>query len=336
MRHRNRWTPRAVAALTFGVLGVVALPGAVPAQQPAAVKMAYSAQQQIPYAASLVAWQNLKGITVEPVYMRNSPQAVQTLLKGDVQMVQTNPVAAFKAILEGGPLTVLAGLMLNEWTIVSRAEIAEPRHLAGKQLAVHSESSMSYTVAKYFVKKEAIPNVRILFIAGSPNRAQALRSGQIDATTLYITDAVRLAMTDPGKFRVLADFSNMSEAMDSVLLVRKDWLAAHPREAREILTTLVQTHRWMAKHPAEAVERVARLFPKEKPEFVKAAVESYLEKGIWDADAALRPDLIRTVVDFLATETGDLPKDVNRDPAAYATFAPLDEVLAQLGRVGGK
>lgn len=317
------------------VLGL-GLPGEAWAQQPPAVKMAYSAQQQIPYAASLVAWQNLKGITVEAVYMRNSPQAVQTLLKGDVQMVQTNPVAAFKAIMEGGPLTVIAGLMLNEWTIVSRADIAEPRQLAGKQLAVHSESSMSNTVAKYFVKKENIPNVRILFIAGSPNRAQALRSGQIDATTLYITDAVRLGMTDPGKFRVLADFSKMSEAIDSVLLVRKDWLGARPRDVREILTALVQTHRWMARHPAEAVDRVAKLFPKERPEFVKAAVETYLEKGIWDADAALRPDMVRTMIDFLANETGDLPKEVNRDPAIYATFAPLDEVLTQLGRAGGK
>lgn len=329
-------TRRAGMALAaLACLGVLAIPAGAPAQQPASAKMGYSAQQQIPYAASLVAWQDLKGVKLEPVFMRTSPLAVQTLLRGDVQMVQTNPVVAFKAITEGAPLTVVSGLMLNDWTIVGRADIAEVRQLAGKQIAVHSESSLSNTVTKYFLKKQNIPGARIIFIAGSPNRAQALRSGQIEATALYITDAVRLSITDPGKFRIVADFSSMTEAIDSVLLVRKDWLAARPREMREILKTLLETHRWMPKRPAEANARVTRIFPTENPAVLSAALEAYLTRGIWHPDGGITPNSIRTMVDFFATETGDLPKDVSRDPATFVNFEPLEDVLREIGRAAG-
>ncbi len=325
---------RALAALTF--VGALAFPASAPAQQPAVVKMGYSSPQQIPYAATLVAWEDLKGVKIDPVFMRTSPLAVQTLLRGDVQMVQTNPTAAFKAIIEGAPVTAVVGLVLNDWTIVSRNDISDPRQLAGKQIAVHSESSMSNSVSKYYVKKQNIPGARILFIAGSLNRAQALRAGQIEAAALYMTDAVRLNLSDPGKFRVLVDFSPVTEAIDSVLLVRKDWLAAHPKEMREILKTLLETYRWMPKRPAEAKARVTRLYPTEDPALVSAALDAYLNRGMWHPDGGITPESIRTMVEFLATETGDLPKDVKRDPAAYATFEPLDDVLREIGRAAGK
>jgi len=328
---------RAVVALAaLALLGALALPAGAPAQQPVSAKMGYSSPQQIPYAGTLVAWEDLKGVKLQPVFMRTSPLAVQTLLRGDVQMVQTNPTAAFKAIVEGAPITAVCGLVLNDWTIVSRAEIADVRQLAGKQIAVHSESSMSNSVTKYLVKKQNIPDARILFIAGSLNRAQALRTGQIEAAALYMTDAVRLNLSDPGKFRILVDFAPMTEAIDSVLLVRKDWLAGHPREMREIIGTLLETYRWIPVRPADAKARVARIYPTESPALVSAALDAYINRGMWPPDGSLTPDSVRTMVDFLATETGDLPKDVKRDPAIYATLAPLDDVLREIGRVAGR
>ena len=71
---------------------------------------------------------------------------------------------------EGAPVTAVSGLMLNDWTIVSRSDLTDVRQLAGKQVAVHSESSMAYSVTKYVIKKENIPDVRVLFIAGSNNK----------------------------------------------------------------------------------------------------------------------------------------------------------------------
>ncbi len=332
MARMRRW----VALGALALLAVTWLPAGAAAQGPVAVRMGYSSPQQIPYAASLVAWEDLKGVKITPVFMRTSPLAVQTLLRGDVQMVQTNPAAAFKAIAEGAPLTVTSGLMLNDWTIVARGDLTDLRQLAGKQVAVHSESSMAYAVTKYIVKKDRIPDVHILFIAGSLNRAQALRAGQVDAAALYMTDAVRLNLSDPGKFRILKDFSSLTEAIDSVLLVRKDWLAAHPKEMREILKALLETYRWMPKRPAEAKARVAKLYATETPALISAALDSYLTRGMWPPDGGVTLDSIRGMLDFFATETGDLPKDAKRDPSLYATLAPLEDVLREIGRAGAR
>jgi ABC-type nitrate/sulfonate/bicarbonate transport system substrate-binding protein len=329
-----RATGGRVAALAL--LVVLVLPGWAKAQQPLAVRMGYSSPQQIPYSATLVAWEDLRGVKITPVFMRTSPLAVQTLLRGDVQMVQTNPPAAFKAIAEGAPLTVVSGLMLNDWTMVSRADLADAHQLAGKQVAVHSESSMSYSVTKYTIKKQNIPDVRILFIAGSLNRAQALRTGQIDGAALYMTDAVRLNLSDPGKFRILVDFASMTEAIDSVILVRKDWLGSHPKEMREIIKGMLEAYRWMPKRPAEAKARVTKLYPTESPALVSAALDTYLSRGMWPPDGGVTAESIRGMLDFFVTETGDLSKDAKRDPASYATLDPLEDVLREIGRTTGR
>ncbi len=105
---------------------------------------------------------------------------------------------------------------------------------------------------------------------------------------------------------------------------------------REILRTLLETYRWMPQHPAEAKARVERLYPTESPALISAAFDSYIQRGMWPANGALTSDLVRAMVVFLATESGDLPAGAARDPATYATLQPLEDVLGAIGRVANR
>ena len=156
--------------------------------------------------------------------------------------------------------------------------------------------------------------------------------GEIDATSIFITDAIRLEMLAPGRFHILVDFKDMP-VHDSVFAVRRDWLSTHQEETEDLLRSLVETHRRMAAGPEWAVARALQLFPDQDPAFVTASVRAFISRGIWDANAGMPDgsDTIRNMIKYFKTIEA-LPANASEDPRYYADLTYLDRVLAKVGR----
>ena len=311
-------------------LGLLAAPAAAKKSR---LVVSYSAVKQLPYAGSLIAWELLraKGYEVVPTFMPRSELSVQALTQGNSDFAQVNPAAASVAIASGADLAILVALMQSHFTLVTPVSITSPEQLSGKRIAVHSLASMSNTVVQYAIRKYGIKNPNVLIIPGSPARAQALLQGQIDATSLFLTDAVRLELQAPGRFHVLVDFTDLP-VPESVLVVRRDWLATHQEEVRDVLRGLLEAHRRITANPGWAVQQAGRLYPEEETAFVEAAVRAYAERRVWDPNGGIRDlEAIRSMVAFLKS-TGDLPASAPDQPEVYADLRPLNAVLSELGR----
>jgi ABC-type nitrate/sulfonate/bicarbonate transport system substrate-binding protein len=221
---------------------------------------------------------------------------------------------------------------LGQWVMVAPTAITSPQQLARKRIAVHSLSSVSNMVVQFAIKKYRISNPQVLVIPGSVARAQAILAGQIDATSVFISDAIRLDMVAPGRFHILLDFKDMP-VHDSVFVARRDWLSTHQDETEDLLRSLIETHRRMAAGPEWGVARALNLFPDEDPAFVTAAVRAFISRGIWDADAGIPngPDTIRDMIKYLKSVEA-LPANASEDPQYYADLTTLNRVLAKVGR----
>lgn len=322
---------RRVSAL---LIGCAFLAVWTPARAAQRLGFAFPAVKQIPYANVLLAGQRLeqeKGHEFRPVFLRRPELAVQALLRGDVEMIQVNPVAAAQAIHEGAPLVMLMQPLLNHWVLVAPATVAKPEDLSGRRIAVHSETSMSNTVVKHAIRKHNIRNPQILIIPGSPARAQALQSGQIDATSLFLTDVVRLDLDAPGKFKILATFTDVP-APDAVLVARREWAQQNAQMITDMIGAVLRINRRMTTDTGYAIQRAIALYPDEDQRFIVAAVREYVRRGVWDKNGGdFSPAFISRMIRFLIDETKDLPPAANQPPTRYVDFQPFQSVLAQMG-----
>lgn len=324
--------------IAFG-LGMVLL--LVP-MMPAAARqnrlaVGFGGVKQIAHTATLVAMERLRdrGYDTVPVFLPQTPLTIQAVLQKELDFGLPDPISAATAILRGAPITIVGAYAmpgLGQWVMVAPKSIDSPKQLARKRIAVHSLSSVSNMVVQFAIKKYGIAGAQVLVIPGSVARAQALLQGEIDATSIFITDAIRLDMVAPGRFRILLDFKDMP-VNDSVFVARRDWLSTHQEETEDLLRSLVETHRRMAAGPEWGVARALQLFPDEDPAFVTASVRAFISRGIWDANAGIPdgPDTIRNMIKYLKSIEA-LPANSSEDPGYYADLTALDNVLKKVGR----
>jgi ABC-type nitrate/sulfonate/bicarbonate transport system substrate-binding protein len=328
---RRPWT-----ALWVGVL--VCLLATIPATaRQNRIAVGFGGVKQVPHTATLIAMDRLRdrGYDPEPVFIPQTQLTIPAVMRGEIDFGLPDPISAATAIMKGVPIAIVGAYAmpgLGQWVMVAPKSFTSPKQLARKRIAVHSLSSVSNMVVQFAIKKYAIANPQVLVIPGSVARAQALLQNEIDATSVFIADAIRLDMVAPGRFHILLDFKDMP-VHDSVFVARRDWLSAHQTETEDLLRSLIETHRRMAAGPEWGVTRALNLFPDQDPAFVSATVRAFIARGIWDANAGIPngPETIRNMIKYLKTVEA-IPSDASEDPGYYADLTALDRVLAKVGR----
>jgi ABC-type nitrate/sulfonate/bicarbonate transport system substrate-binding protein len=324
--------------IAFGLAVVLLLLPMMPAAaRQNRLAVGFGGVKQIPHMATLVAMERLRdrGYDTVPVFLPQSHLIIQAVLLKELDFGSTAPITVTTAILQGAPITIVGAYAmpgLGQWVLVAPKSIDSPKQLARKRIAVHDLTGISNMVVQFAIKKYGIAGAQVLVIPGSVVRAQALLQGEIDATSIFITDAIRLEMLAPGRFHILVDFKDMP-VHDSVFAVRRDWLSTHQEETEDLLRSMVETHRRMAAGPEWAVARALQLFPDQDPAFVTASVRAFISRGIWDANAGMPdgPDTIRNMIKYFKTIEA-LPANASEDPRYYADLTYLDRVLAKVGR----
>ncbi|MDR7523048.1 MAG: ABC transporter substrate-binding protein [Armatimonadota bacterium] len=319
-----------VAFTLFAILACTAAPAL---SREARLTFGFAGVKQLHYTATLIALDRLRDRGYEPVsvFFPRPELAAQALIRGEVDLARLDSITASNVIARGAQISMVAAPGLSEWVLVTPKTIATPQALARRRIAVHSVSSMSNGVVQYAIKKHRIADPQILIIPGSPARAQALLQGEIDATSLFLIDAIRLQMLAPDRFHILVDFKDLP-VVDSVVVARREWLAGRQPEVQDFVRVLLETHRRITAGAEWAVARTLHLFPDQDPAFVAAAVRAYAARGIWDVNGGIggltkAPEMVR----FLKT-LEMLPASASENREDYTDLQHLQAVLARIGR----
>jgi ABC-type nitrate/sulfonate/bicarbonate transport system substrate-binding protein len=322
------------AEILVGLALVALLTVATPAAaRQTRLVVGFSGVKQLTYAAMLIALERARdrGYEVVPVFFPRPELAVQALLRGETDLARIEPSSVSVAIARGAGLAIVGAAATSQWVLVSPRSVTAPAQLARRRVAVHSVASMSNTVVQYAIKKYKIAQPQILIIPGSPARAQALMQGEIDATSLFLTDAIRIEQLAPGRFHVLVDFREMP-MVDSVIVARRDWIPGHREEIEDVLRGLLETHRRIAAGPEWGAARTRQLFPDEDAAFVSAVVRAYIARGVWDQNGGIdHLTAAGRMVRFLK-EIEALPAGAPDGAASYVELGPLQDVLKRIGR----
>ncbi|MBX3095136.1 MAG: ABC transporter substrate-binding protein [Cryobacterium sp.] len=290
------------------------------------LRVAYGGVAQLQYSASRVAWQELndQGWDITEEFLPQAELAIQALEQGAVDIVPTASSTAMKAIESGADIVGLVAVSRAEWALVGHAGITSAAELSGKKIAVHSETSLSNLVVQYTLNENDIDDAEVLMIPGSPARSQALAQGQIDATSLFVADALRLQQSD-ASFSIIETYSNLP-FVDQLLWVRRDFVETHRAELQAILSALLETYERFGDDLDWAAAESGALMPDEPEDLVRAVVEEYKQIGVWPADGGIPSyEFFEDTIAFL--KRGNvLGAAASDDPRDYIDLSILEEV----------
>ena len=179
------------------------------------------------------------GLDADLVFISGSARAMQALLGGSIQAADSDGVGPINAILRGGDVVIVAGLINKTlFKFVAQKEISAPAQLRGKKIGVanfggSNEFAVLLALKEWNLPKEA---VTILAAGGSALRLAALEKRGLDASVLPYDHA--LAASRMG-MRVLADIPELVPAFpDKVITVRRSYLEKERDAAKKYLQAL--------------------------------------------------------------------------------------------------
>lgn len=165
------------------------------------------------------------GLQVDLVFIPSGVRAMQALLGGSAQSVDSSGITPINAILQGGEAVIVAGLSNKPlFKFVARSEIRDPKDLKGKKIGLagfggSNEFLVVLALNKWGISRDA---VTLVGAGDAAVRLLALQRKALDATVLPYDQA--LAAAGQG-IRILADVPELIPSFpDNVISIRRSFL----------------------------------------------------------------------------------------------------------------
>jgi NitT/TauT family transport system substrate-binding protein len=275
-----------------------------------------------------------RGLNVEYQYVAEDTLSIQSMIRGETDIVVGTPPVAINAHQQDPRIQFLAQYNRQAWSLASTSEITDVEQLAGKTIAVHGETSFTKTVADLIIEEYGLEDVDVVIIPGSDVRAQALLSGQIDATVLDIQDVALASTQAPGEINVLVRFSQLYPQLTSVRMTAlSDWIDGNRDLAKAIVQELIVQNRAAVEDPEGTIEKAQAEYADQDPALVEGIISAFIEGDHWVLDGGMSEENalyeLQFFLDAGQTELESTPENVE----ALYRLDLTNEVLDELGRV---
>lgn len=229
---------------------------------------------------------------------------VQGVASGEVDLGTGQMPAVLLAQEQGVPLTMIAEFARNTWTSYAKTEFASCEGLNGIAYAVHSLSSFTYLYPKAWIEQTCPGTTpEWIILPGSENRLAAMLTGEIDATTMELADAVSLeAQNQDGKWANVVNFATALDVITGTYWGNSDFIRSNPNTITKFLATVLEEMRHLMGDQAYFEQQLEKYLP----EYTEAGVADdiaalYIDLDIFPADGGMTVDSMESSLSFLKT-----------------------------------
>lgn len=206
------------------------------------------------------------GLDVELVLFQTGPAAIQGLLSGDLQAVESAVVASLNLARQGIPLYFLTTGGMNTpatpaGTIIVRPDesrIKSFSDLKGRKIAQLGKGTITHLRLLSAIRMAELQPSDVAEIhAPFPAMGGLLQSGQVDAA--YAWPPYDTIMLQMGQGKLLTtDAAWNPYSVINVFTVRKDWADKNEKSVRQLVRVNVEANRWINSHPERARDILGR------------------------------------------------------------------------------
>ena len=263
---------------------------------------AFDLDQIVAVAKGFFAKENIE---FEATYMQPD-LVVKALLAGTVDLAKSGSHFGLIAAARGGDLKVIGGSTYGyAYQIISQPQFKTLTDLKGQKIAGAGIASITTTIFKDVMQRQGIPPsaYTILSVGGSPERFQALASGQV-AASLAEAPPYNFLSIDMGK-RVLLNYSDDIKSIQygSYFASNKSLTQMRPVLQR-FMRAIGQSMRWL-NDPANEREGVRVLMDRLKiDETVAARTFKFMvpENRSYRGEALIDPVGLNEMIRLLALD----------------------------------
>lgn len=247
----------------------------------------------------------------------SGPQDIQSVATDQTDIGSAFNGAVVKLIQAGAPIKAVVGSYgedektFNGFYVLDGSPIRSARDFIGKKVAVNTLGAHSDAVLQIWLRKNGLSEAEIKqveqVVLPPVNTEQALRQKQVDIGVLgsVLQDK---AVARGGLRRVFSDYDLFGSFTAGSYVLRKQYIAEHPEEAKTLVAGVAKAIDWLATHDeAEVVARATAIAKKHgRPE--DAAVLKYWKSvGIAGKGGAIAEEDLARWVTWLE-DTSQIPK----------------------------
>jgi ABC-type nitrate/sulfonate/bicarbonate transport system substrate-binding protein len=215
-----------------------------------------------------------EGLSVEMIQMNPRLGAIATI-NGDVDFTTTFG-STLRGIIGGLPLKFVAvSMKKSEHFLVTRPDIKDVHGLKGKRLGVSTLFGSDQRAAEEMLRSKGfdLSLLKVLALGGAPVRAEALRSGIVEAASL--SSPHDLMLKEQG-FNLLAGPQDVKIALPtSGLAASQRYLQEKPKIVKQTLRTLLKANRFVFERRKETIG-VMQKWLQQSPEIAERSYELLL------------------------------------------------------------
>jgi ABC-type nitrate/sulfonate/bicarbonate transport system substrate-binding protein len=238
----------------------LANPSAAFSAQAQKVRLSYSSRSNsvTPFqVAAVKGFFKEEGLDVEMIQV-NPRLGAMAVMNGDLDFTSTFG-STLRGVLQGLPLKFVAvSVKKSEHFLVARRDIKDVSELKGKKIAVSTLLGTDQIAAEEILRSKGFNPAQLqpLAVGDAPLRAQALRTGLVDASS--ISSPHDLLLKDEG-FNVLGGPEDVKYALPtSGLAVGHRFLQEKPQWIKQLLRALLKAHRFIFENRQETVNIMMR------------------------------------------------------------------------------
>jgi ABC-type nitrate/sulfonate/bicarbonate transport system substrate-binding protein len=259
-----------------------------------------------------------EGFAPEVVIFQSSPQSIQLLVAGEVQLAGAQPEALLAAVVHGskGFAVISSPAERPDWLLVGRPEIKMLADLKGRFFGTGGlQLGENWWTWKALAKAGVAPtDINMLVVGTSAQKFAALQRGSIAFTVLFQPTA-QVALGEG--MSALYRFAE-AEAFPSILYsVAAGW-AQQGDHGRRLARALRRAHDWLYD-PGNRVEaiQVLQKYTKRDADLLAPIYDLYIAKdAILSRDGAVIVADVNKVIAQMA-ENGAIPKGTVVSPDLY-------------------
>lgn len=182
------------------------------------------------------------GITFENVgYTQGGPASLVALAGGSVEIGSAATAAVLNSIAAGNdfvaayPSNGINDTAQSIFYVLDDSEVRTIEDIVGRTIAVNTLGAHLDYVVREALHQNGLPeDAANLIVVPGPQLEQVLRSGQVDVSAFgyWQTTFTGAALQTGGLRAVFDDTDILGDIAGGFIVLRRDWIAAHPDEAR--------------------------------------------------------------------------------------------------------
>lgn len=271
-----------------------------------------------------------EGIEGQIVVMRGTPITLQALATESIYVANAGTDGVMAGVDKGLDFVMIGSLLNNlSMSLVAAKPYKTWEDLRGKVIGSQTITTGTGFALRLVLRAHGLEYPRdyqILHVGGVSDRYLALQSGQIAATPV----SVPLDMTAKQQgFNIIGYFADdIPNYFLNPYTVKRSWAEKNRPLVVRFMKAIAQTHRWMFDNR----EPTCAYLAKEMSMTLDGcrAGWDYSVKKVWDRNAELNLDGVRTMIRIVAEQNNQ--KEPLPQPAKYIDQSYLKQALSEIGK----